>query len=279
MFAVFPKLNVAGRLARWIAIVTSYVVIVSWLARALAVPDWTLGDELATALGFALGILIVFRANTAYDRWWEARKQWGQLVNDTRNLALKVRAYVDLDAQELAEVDRLLIAFPHALRLHLRGNDDVRAVVGFEDDQSQFPHSPGYISGLIQERLGVWTRDGRISFAARLLDVHALALLDICGACERIQATPLASSYRSLIRWSLFVYVLIAPWWISADAGWIGLPILLVAISFIFSMELTAEVIEEPFGLEGDDLPLDRICEVIESFMRALPPHAFSKQG
>jgi putative membrane protein len=279
MFAVFPKLNVARRLARWIVISTAYVAVVSFMAGKIELPDWALGDEVATVLGFALGILIVFRANTAYDRWWEARKQWGQLVNDTRNLALKARAYVELNAQDIAEFDRLLIAFPHALRLHLRGIDDIRAVVGFEDDRSQFPHSPGYIAGLIQERLGAWTRAGKISFAARVLDVHALALLDICGACERIQATPLASSYRSLVRWSLFLYVLIAPWWICADAGWIGLPILIPGLAFCFSMELTADVIEEPFGLEGDDLPLDQICEVIESFMRALPPHPLSKQG
>ncbi|QEG34587.1 Bestrophin, RFP-TM, chloride channel [Bythopirellula goksoeyrii] len=82
-----------------------------------------------------------------------------------------------------------------------------------------------------------------------------------------IKSTPLASSYRSLLRWSTVAFVLFSPWTVTLDHGISALPILLLAIGFLLPMEVTAEVIEEPFGKEADDLPLDRICDTIAAFV------------
>ncbi len=264
-----PTLKIARRLIAWIFVALLYVTFVGAVVQRVQHPVLTIGDEAAAMLAFALGILLVFRTNTAYDRWWEARKHWGQLVNDTRNLALKSRAHVAADEQEFEKLDRLLIAFPHSLRLHLRGVDNIRAVPGFQDDSSEFMHSPGYIAGLIHQLLNRWNREGKLLDTIWVLDVHARSLLDICGACERIRNTPLAASYRSLIRWFIVLYVLLAPWSVSLDAGWDGLAVLIFAFAFLFGVELTAEVVEEPFGTEGDDLPLDGLCETMERFVRS----------
>jgi putative membrane protein len=272
MTKLLPPLRIGRQLVAWLLAAAMYVALVGILDDLTGLAHWAAGDECAALLAFALGILLVFRTNTAYDRWWEARKQWGQLVNDVRNLALKTRAYAAVTADEIQRLDDLLIAFPHSLKLHLRGVDVLASVPGFADDCSTFPHPPGYIAGAIHQTLGKWNRDGRLADTVWLLDIHARSLLDICGACERIRNTPLASSYRSLVRWGILLYALLAPWSVSLDTGWTVFPVLMLTLAFLFGMELTAEVIEEPFGTQGDDLPLDDLCATMERFVRALPP-------
>ena len=264
---LFPQLFIARNLLKWIAVSTIYAVFVGYLVHRLNLPRLKFGDEIAAVLGFALGILLVFRTNTAYARWWEARTQWGQLVNDVRNLTLKSHAHAAVSESEFREMCRLMIAFPHALRLHLRGVDQIELVPGFADDRSGFTHPPGYIAGLVHETLNRWNRDGKLVETIWVLDVHARSLLDICGACERIRSTPLASSYRALVRWSIILYILMAPWSIFLDTGWVEMPILVIAMAFLIGGEMTAEVIEEPFGTDGDDLPLDGLCQTMESFV------------
>lgn len=272
----FPVLNVARQLSKWLLVGTLYVVLVGLFSRFVWLPQWSVGDEAAAIPALALGILVAFRTNTAYDRWWEARKLWGQLVNETRNLTLKARAHDAVGDDQLRALDRLLIAFPHALRLHLRGQDDLQLVPGFAGDTSGFPHPPGYIAGAVHQLLNRWNRAGQLADTVWVLDVHARALLEICGACERIRNTPLASSYRSIVRWSIICYVALAPWSVSLDTGWVALPVVVLAFAFLFGVELTAEVVEEPFGAEADDLPLDHLCEIIERFICAAAETEFS---
>jgi predicted membrane chloride channel (bestrophin family) len=98
--------------------------------------------------------------------------------------------------------------------------------------------------------------------------------MEICGVCERIRNTPLAASYRSLLRCGLSLYILLAPWSVSLEIGWWSIPVLAIGIGLLLGMELTAEAIEEPFGNEGDDLPLDAFCKSIEGFVETVLLHA-----
>ena len=95
---LLPSLHVGRTLAVWLAVLLAYTAADVALAKVLGLPPWSPGEEFAASLGVVLGVLVVFRINTAYNRWWEARQLWGQLVNDSRNLALKVRAHVAVDA-------------------------------------------------------------------------------------------------------------------------------------------------------------------------------------
>jgi putative membrane protein len=266
--AFLPDLNITRRLSLWLLAAVAYMALVAIVEHLAKLPHWPVGDEVAAILGFALGILLVFRTNTAYERWWEARKQWGQLVNDIRNLMLKARAHAAVPEEQFQQLNRLLIAFPHALRLHLRGVDVIASVPGFADDLSTFSHPPGYIAGMVHQMLDRWNRHGQLADSLWILDIHARSLMDVCGACERIRNTPLASSYRSLVRWSMLLYVLAAPWSVSLDTGWALFPVLVTTVAFLFGMELTAEVVEEPFGTQSDDLPLDEFCGAMERFVR-----------
>jgi putative membrane protein len=270
---VVPSLHVGSRLAGWMAAALAYTLAVVLTVHVLELPEWAAGNELAALLGVGLGTMIVFRNNAANDRWWEARKLWGQLINDIRNLALKAQVYAGVDDDEHREFARLLVGFAHALRLHLRGRCGVRAVPGFENEPTSFPHAPGYIAGLVHRTLSRWNREARLENTIWLLDRHARALMDVCGACERIANTPLASSYRALFRWGIAIYVLAAPWAVTMALGWGALPALATAFGFLLGVELTAEEVEQPFGTEGDDLPLETYCETIEKFVDATLEH------
>lgn len=265
---MFPKLFVARKLAIWTAITLLYAAVVTVLVKAKLIPNWELADDLVAGLTALLGFQVMFRNNAANDRWWEARKLWGQLINDTRNLALKARSYVALEAGERAEFGRLLIGFAHALRMHLRGKCEIRSVPGFEGDTATFPHAPGYVAGLVFESLTRWRRERKLRTSVWLMDRHAGAFMDICGACERIKNTPLASSYRSLLRWAIAIDLALVPLAAAQWAGWLSLPIVAAGCVFLLGVELAAEEVEEPFGTTGDDLPLERYCETIETFVR-----------
>jgi putative membrane protein len=253
----------------WLAFAAVYSLVVAIIVRWLALPSWSAGNEMAATLTLVLGILVVFRNNAANDRWWEARKLWGQLINDLRNLALKVHAHVELDGAERRRFAKQLVGFAHALRMHLRGPTTVQSVPGFETDPTTFPHAPGYIAGLVHQALADWNRRGLLRETVWVLDVHARSLMDICGACERIRNTPLASSFRSLLRGALALEILVAPWPAAIEFGWWGVPAVMVAVGFLIGIEMTAEEIEEPFGLAGDDLPLETYCQTIEKFVPA----------
>jgi putative membrane protein len=262
--------HVGRQLALLLIPALAYVATCTALSRFLELPTWPAGKEAAATLGVAMGVLVVLRNNAANDRWWEGRKLWGQLINDSRNLALKARAHAAAGPDEYHQLGRLLTGFAHALRLHLRGVGGVRAVPGFEKEATDFPHAPGYVAELVHQLLNRWNREGKLRDTVWVLDVHARALMDICGACERIRNTPLPASYRALLRCGIGVYILLAPWAVAPEMGWWGLGLLGLEFAFLLGIELTAESIEEPFGTDEDDLPLESYCQTVETFVRGM---------
>lgn len=268
---LLPPLHIGPRLASWMSVSLAYSLVVTWIVIHFSPTlGWYAGKELAALLGVGLGVLIVFRNNAAHDRWWEARKLWGQLINELRNLALKAQAHAEVDAEEHARFAKYLVDFAHSLRLHLRGWGRPKTEKGNQTVPEAFPHAPGYVAWMVHETLNQWNRQGKLKDTIWIMDHHARALMDICGACERIKNTPLASSYRALFRLGILLYVLFAPWALALDLGWWCLPALAVGFGFIIGIELTAEEVEEPFGTEKDDLPLESYCQTIEQFVTAV---------
>jgi ion channel-forming bestrophin family protein len=262
---------------------TVYIVFLGlYAAFAVLVDQWYLHDLLIlrstihTLLGLVLGGLLVFRTNTAYDRWWEGRKLWGQLVNDIRNLAIKVQACVQAPLEEKRRFAQHLIAFPRALRDHLRGSARLGDYPGFEATKADPPHVPMAISHSLYHELESWRRERELGAIELLfLDQHAASLMNICGACERILKTPLSPSWRRFIRQSITIYLITLPWGLVKDLSWFAVPTVMLVSYFMIGMETTAEDVEQPFGLDADDLPLDDICATIEkSVNQALPMNA-----
>jgi putative membrane protein len=256
-------------------VLTIYGLLVSVAVSVEQLPHIDWGAESTVLNGLVLGWLIAFRNNHAYDRWWEARKLWGQLINASRNLCLKVRTLAGVDAADKEAIGRLMIAFAEALKDHLRGRDGSdEPAPGLEKDEpapgvekkGNGVHKPSVIAGEIFDVVVRWQREGRIDGWGLLwLDEQIRALMDVCGACERIRNTPLSSSYRALLRHGIALYLAIAPFYLIEDTGFAGFPMFELAAYFLMGIELVAEEIEEPFGAGGDNLPLERYCATIRA--------------
>jgi len=211
-----------------------------------------------------MGILLAFRTNSAYDRWWEGRKLWGQLVNDIRNLSLKVASFSGVAHQRKRRFYDLLKIFPRALKNHLRGLPPDEEVLKFVPEGVSAPHVPLLIAARIQNIIIDWEDDKFVNgFEQLILDPHVRALMDICGACERILKTPIFGTYKDLIWIGLTIYILVLPWLLIPVVHAWCLPMIFVTAYFIFGLELVSEEVEEPFGQDINDLPLDSICTTI----------------
>jgi ion channel-forming bestrophin family protein len=238
-----------------------------WFER-IAPIEW--GAESTVVNGLALGFLIGFRNQHAYERWWEARKLWGQLINENRNLCLKVRSLLGVEAVDRVEIGGLVIAFAEALKDHLRRDGPDEATVEAEN-KGDWNHQPSRLAGAIVDMTIRWQREGRIDGWGLLwLDGQVKCLMDICGACERIRNTPLSSSYRALLRQGIALYLVIAPFYLIDDTGIYGFPMFVLAAYFLLGIELVAEDIEEPFGAGGENLPLERYCATIATSVREI---------
>ncbi len=209
--------------------------------------------------GAALSLLMVLRTNSAYDRWWEGRKLWGALVNNCRNLALKVTAMAEVDDEQHERARELIVCFPKALKEHLREGATQETVESLHpappEDTSHFP---AYISGEMFKLVRGWREEGKLNkMDHHLIDSHIVSFMDICGACERIRNTPLPLAHRALIPQLLGLYLLIVP--LGLDLTAVNVIVTLGVSYFLLGLELAAEDIEEPFGHDCSDLPLDQI--------------------
>lgn len=222
-------------------------------------------SQLHAALSLVLGCLLVFRTNTAYNRWWEARTLWGMLVNASRNTAIKLHHIACIPDDELGRARSLLVAFPVALKHHLRG-ESVQLPESVKKLSGSAVHVPQALINQLYEIVGRAKRSGAIDGNdLRVLDVELTRFLDVCGGCERIQRTRIVTSYRTFARQCILLVLLTLPWGVAHDFGWWTLPLTIIVSYFMIGLETVAEHVEEPFGYDEDDLDLDEICLTIES--------------
>jgi putative membrane protein len=223
----------------------------------------------AVSIGCAnliLGLLLVFRTNSAYERWSEGRRLWGQLMNESRSLSLKVSHYLKIPDQEKDQFGELIVSYAFALKHHLRDSTPSTNLPGIKPmSELGAAHVPVHVTDTMYAIMNVWYQKSFIdSIILVSLTHHLSAFMDIVGACERIRSTPLAMSYRAFIRQGIALNLLILPLYsASALPLMLSVPISVVASYFLIGLELIAEEIEDPFGTDTDDLPLDIICERI----------------
>lgn len=264
-FGFWPPLPVWRRLDVSVLVVALYSLVVELIVEHLLPtrpPKWI--GEMAVVNAVLLGVLLGFRNREAYERWWEARKLWGQLINDSRNLCLKVTTLVNPPAEERRSFAQLVVGFAVALKRHLRVGQPLQTVPGFESDPATPTHVPAHLAGRVFEQLKAWKTAGKITDMEFLaLDPHTRALMDVCGACERIRSSPVPLSYRALLRHGTVLYLLSAPWFMTTEYGFWAILVVSLMAYFLLGTELTAENVEEPFGGDADDLTLTTFCETI----------------
>jgi putative membrane protein len=218
-------------------------------------------------LGFVISLLLVFRTNTAYDRWWEGRKAWGAFVNDTRSLSSKLAA-VSLTPEEKNTFNRLIPLFVFATKQHLRNQDlkDESSAVLQLEGLDLSGHQPLRVVQLLRleiENLLQKETIHRESWLALNRDLDAL--ITSLGICERIKNTPIPFSYSLFIKKFIFIYVVTMPLAFVPLFGYLSAFISTFVFYALVSMELLAEEIEDPFGSDQNDLPTDQLCLTIQN--------------
>lgn len=263
----FHNTPIFGRIWATVAALAAYATIILLIERFTAFSIPVVGASFHGFFGLILGTLLVFRTNTSYERWWEGRKLWGQLVNDSRNLAIKVETCVRADVADKQRLGRWLIDFALALKGHLRGGIRLADLPGFANVAivREPAHLPAFICTRIYDQFETWRQSDQLGgFELLFLDQHAASLMNVCGACERIQKSPISLSYRWFIRQSIVIYLLTLPIGLVETFGWWTIVAVAMLGYFMIGIEMIAENIEDPFGTDEDDIMLDDICHTIE---------------
>ncbi|MES2798933.1 MAG: bestrophin family ion channel [Bacteroidota bacterium] len=218
--------------------------------------------SLYSIIGFVISLLLVFRTNTAYDRWWEGRRKWGEVVNDSRNLAAKLAVLLD-DPKDREFFARMIPNFSLSMKEHLRTGvslDDLTLIKEEREQLEGIDHVPSKLISMMYERLQHLLKIGTINLSDQiLLEKNLNNLLDCIGACERIKSTPIPFSYSLFLKKFIFVYVITLPLAFVNAFGYFSAFIATFVFYVLVSIEVLAEEIEDPFGSDDNDLPTDQI--------------------
>ncbi|KUM03824.1 hypothetical protein KIF53_12015 [Chromobacterium subtsugae] len=235
---------------------------------ALSIPTFTL-------LGVSLAIFLGFRNSVSYDRFWEARKLWGSLVIASRSLARQMISLTGAGPDSRRVADGCC-AFAYALKEQVRGQqDDAPLERLLPADVFQRVRAGRYRPALILLWLGEEAarlqREGALSERQwQALDRSLNTLSEVLGGCERIATTPIPFTYRVLLNRTVTLYCLLLPAGLVSSIGWLTPPIAVFISYTYFALEQIAEELEDPFGFEGNDLPLAALCHGIESSLREM---------
>jgi len=256
-----------------------FIGLYSYVVGYLEMEYWKLSENsfvknitiMHNMLGFVISLLLVFRTNTAYDRWWEGRKLWGELVNNSRNLALKLSVMLK-DEHDRNYFKKLIPSYASVLQKHL-ANDDTAKVLfeGLVLEIDQHKHKPNQVAKMLYQKIQDLFEQGKISGDQLLvLNQELTSFTNICGACERIKNTPIPYSYSAFIKKFIFFYIMSLPFGYVFSLGYYVIPVVVFIFYVLASLELIAEEIEDPFGYDANDLPTDKIAANIKKHVEEI---------
>jgi putative membrane protein len=263
---VFPRVLTFGAIA----------AVVTLIHRAFPVIAIAVGP--IEVSGAALAMVLILRTNAGYERWWEGRKLWGGIVNQTRNVAIGALAYGPDEPSWRERLVRWTAAFPHAARRSLRGESDLPELAALLGDVparevARAQHMPSFVA----EEMALVLREGRRlengldGFGFLEVDKERALLMDHVGACERILKTPLAFPYAVIIRRFIVFYLILVPFGLVGFAGWATPFVTLFVCYPILALDHIGTELQNPFSERSlGHLPLDEICAGIQANLLAL---------
>ncbi len=260
------KGSVLPRILPRITAISLLALLIVWIDRlVISLPH--LDTAPFAVFGIALSLFLGFRNNAAYERWWEGRKLWGQLVADMRALARECAVFLP-KASQRQEVLRKSLDFLHLHRANLRRIPPAKAMRDSSgDDFSQAPHPPCAALNAVSETIAQAAPDG---FARKALTERLSSIALAQAGCERIATTPLPYVYSLLVFRTTYLYCLLIPFALLEDAAWMT-PLFVAIIAYVFfGLAEVTEELAHPFGETVNGLPLDAMCRTVEI---SLAPH------
>jgi putative membrane protein len=277
------KGSILSRIWKSLLVTTVISIVVSYTHGDLLHHKITLTTIPFTLMGLPLAIFLGFRNTAAYDRYWEGRKLWGELVLKSRSLARQCLSLIDdANAPEagrgLPDVRTRIIyraiAYAHALRHQLRDSDGSAELRTFLPE-AEWPqldkasNKPHFIMLQMGADLRLCIREGRIdSCLAVALDATFTSLTAAGAACERIKNTPIPFSYTLLLHRTAYLYCFLLPFGLVDAIGYMTPFVVAIVAYTFFGLDALGDEIEEPFGMSANDLALDAICRTIEINLR-----------
>lgn len=238
-----------------------------------------------TLVGLSLSIFMSFRNTACYDRWWEGRKLWGQLIITTRSFARQVQT---LNGAERAMLLEPLCGFTTGLAARLRGGDETAAIARHlaPASWSGAPNPTDAALALVGRRCRQLADAGTIdAIHYSVLELQLTALSQVQGGCERIKTTPLPFSYSLLLHRTAYAFCLLLPFALAPALGWWApVPAFLVSYAF-FGLDALSDELGDPFGTDKNDLPLDAMARLVERELlhaagrETLPPPLDAEDG
>jgi ion channel-forming bestrophin family protein len=243
---------------------------------------WKLADSshvknlslIHTTVGFVLSLLLAYRTNTAYDRWWEGRKLWGGLVNNSRNLSIKLSAYLS-DENDKQFFRKVIPAYAAVLSKHLLNEEVSKELFdGLDLEIDHHKHHPNQVAKILFQKANhLYTSKKITGEQFFIINDELKSFTEICGACERIKNTPIPYSYSAFIKKFIFFYVMTLPFGFVFSLGYYVIPVVVFIFYVLASLELIAEEIEDPFGSDLNDLPTQKMAGTIKKHVEELLPH------
>jgi ion channel-forming bestrophin family protein len=229
-----------------------------------------------TLIGVALGLLLVFRTNASYDRWWEGRRLLGVMVNRSRDLARQIASFLPgpENATVRADLARQLFAFYVLTTQALRFEDDLEKPMLTKHEREELASAsqrPMRVITWISKRFATLAHEGQLTEPRlALLDANVTALVDALGGAERIVKTPIPFAYAQHIKLFVVLFVFSAPFAMADSMQW-GTPVAAALLALaLFGIDEIGVEIEDPFGYDDNDLPLDKIGQTIEKSVKEL---------
>jgi putative membrane protein len=229
-----------------------------------------------TLVGVALGLLLVFRTNASYERFREGRKMWGGMVNESRNLARTASTFLRDRPSAVEHIILWTAAFSYASMHSLRGAPGLgpfaeRLPKAEVTETLAAQHVPLAVALRVSNRLAEERQGGHLTdYVMMAIDANVQQLIDYLGACERIQKTPLPFAYVVHLRRALVLYCLTLPFALVEAFDWTTIIYTLIVTYILFGIEEIGVEIENPFGTDYNDLPLEKICGTIERDLLAI---------
>jgi putative membrane protein len=230
--------------------------------------------------GAVIALVLAFRSNTAYARFWEGRTLWGSIVNASRNIARITGRYATQDPADQREIAVWTVAFAHATRRALRGQDTFPELEGVLPDDAlealrAAPHPALFAADQISRRVAALLAAGKLDpLMAASAEEEIRILVNDLGGCERIHKTPTPIGYVLLIQRFVAVYLASLPFALVAELGRLT-PLLTVVVAYpVLLIEALGSELDDPFGHHPNDLPLTRICSTIQYDLLGFRPPA-----
>jgi putative membrane protein len=266
---IFRKLLPILSLVCLLTAVTAYLEIeVLHMSESSKVSNLTIMNSM---LSFVISMLLVFRTNTAYDRWWEGRKAWGSLVNCSANLAIKLSGILPPgDTANRSFFSKGIALYAATLAKHLKSEKTRLALDQFDHPELETidrnKHEPNQVAAVLFKRINRLYEAQKIKGDQLIiLNNEFQTLSDVCGICERIKNTPIPLSYSAFLKRFIFIFVATLPFSFALSLGYLAVPVVGFIFYVLVSLELIAEEIEDPFGYSENDLPIEKIADNISN--------------